>query len=96
MSLIPCVSLSIHKNREVVCEDHFEMSLYFLVGCFFALIAGAVDPVNAIIFAEVLKTFSISNKEEQSYDAVLFPLCFAALGIGSLLANTLEVRHPFP
>jgi len=53
--------------------------------------AGSVEPVNAIFFAEVLKTFSIVDKDEQNFDAVFFPLCFAALGIGAFLACTLEV-----
>jgi len=65
--------------------------VYFPVGCLFAAMAGSVEPVNAIFFAEVLKTFSIVDKDEQNFDAVFFPLCFAALGIGAFLACTLEV-----
>ena len=78
-----------------LCEGHFETSMYFPVGCFFALIAGSVDPLNAIIFADVLKIFSIENKDEQMYDAVLFAGCFVALGAGALISSTLEVSDLF-
>jgi len=69
--------------------------VYFPVGCFFGLIAGSVDPLNAIIFANVLKIFSIENKDEQMYDAVLFAGCFVALGAGALISSTLEVSDLF-
>jgi len=57
--------------------------------------AGSVDPVNAILFAEVLKIFTIEDKDEQNYLAVLYAGCFVALGAGAFLAYTLEVWYSF-
>jgi len=68
--------------------------MYFLVGCLFAAMAGSVEPVEAIIFAEVLNVFTIEDRDEQNYLAVLYGGCFVALGTGAFLAYTLEVSHP--
>ena len=76
------------------CEDHCETSICFPAGCLFAAIAGSVDPVNAILFAEVLKIFAIEDKDQQNYLAVLYAGCFVAIGAAAFLAYTLEVSHP--
>jgi len=57
--------------------------------------AGSVDPINAVLLAEVLKIFTIGDKDEQSYLAMLYGLCFAALGSGALLSQTLEVSRTY-
>uniref|UniRef100_H2ZPT1 Bile salt export pump n=1 Tax=Ciona savignyi TaxID=51511 RepID=H2ZPT1_CIOSA len=50
-------------------------------GCVFAAIAGAADPVNAILFAEVLTVFSLSDVEEQKSKATLYALLFVGVGV---------------
>uniref|UniRef100_H2ZPW6 Bile salt export pump n=1 Tax=Ciona savignyi TaxID=51511 RepID=H2ZPW6_CIOSA len=49
---------------------------YMAAGCVFAAIAGAADPVNAILFAEVLTVFSLSDVEEQKSKATLYALLY--------------------
>jgi len=71
------------------------VKLYFPAGCLFAAMAGSVDPINAVLLAEVLKIFTIGDKDEQSYLAMLYGLCFAALGSGALLSQTLEVSRTY-
>ena len=63
----------------------------FTAGCIFAAIAGATDPVNAIVFAKVLAIFTLNDPEEQSDLAILYGLVYLALGAISLLAFTVEV-----
>lgn len=65
--------------------------LYFAAGCLFAAVAGAVDPVNAIVFAKVLGIFILPDPQEQNDLAVLYGLIFLALGAISLIAFTTEV-----
>ena len=62
------------------------------MGCLFSAIAGAIDPVNAVIFAEVLNIFTLSNPDEQSRRATLYGLLFLALGGVGLIAYIMEVR----
>ncbi|CAK8684370.1 unnamed protein product [Clavelina lepadiformis] len=64
--------------------------LYMTVGCFFAMIAGAMDPVNAIVFAEVLTIFTLPSIDEQYQKAVLYGCIFLALGFAAFIAYTLE------
>jgi len=59
------------------------------------VISGSVHCLNAIFFAEVLKIFTLENKDQQNYLAMVYGLAFIALGIGTLLSNTLEVSHTF-
>nr|CAB3219614.1 multidrug resistance protein 1-like [Phallusia mammillata] len=63
---------------------------YMLAGCFFALIAGSVDPVNAILFSEVLRIFTLSDPDEQRSNAVFYALLFVALGVAAFVAYTAE------
>uniref|UniRef100_H2ZPB9 Bile salt export pump n=1 Tax=Ciona savignyi TaxID=51511 RepID=H2ZPB9_CIOSA len=64
-------------------------------GCVFAAIAGAADPVNAILFAEVLTVFSLSDVEEQKSKATLYALLFFALGVTVFIAYCSEVSFLF-
>uniref|UniRef100_H2ZPB3 Bile salt export pump n=1 Tax=Ciona savignyi TaxID=51511 RepID=H2ZPB3_CIOSA len=63
---------------------------YMAAGCVFAAIAGAADPVNAILFAEVLTVFSLSDVEEQKSKATLYALLFFALGVTVFIAYCSE------
>uniref|UniRef100_H2ZPC0 Bile salt export pump n=1 Tax=Ciona savignyi TaxID=51511 RepID=H2ZPC0_CIOSA len=63
---------------------------YMAAGCVFAAIAGAADPVNAILFAEVLTVFSLSDVEEQKSKATLYALLFVALGVTVFIAYCSE------
>uniref|UniRef100_H2ZPT0 Bile salt export pump n=1 Tax=Ciona savignyi TaxID=51511 RepID=H2ZPT0_CIOSA len=60
-------------------------------GCVFAAIAGAADPVNAILFAEVLTVFSLSDVEEQKSKATLYALLFVGVGVIVFIAYCSEV-----
>ena len=66
-------------------------NLVWLGGCLFAAIAGATDPVNAIIFAEVLAIFKLNDPARQQELAVLYGVIFLGLGAISLIAFTTEV-----
>uniref|UniRef100_H2ZPB5 Bile salt export pump n=1 Tax=Ciona savignyi TaxID=51511 RepID=H2ZPB5_CIOSA len=68
---------------------------YMAAGCVFAAIAGAADPVNAILFAEVLTVFSLSDVEEQKSKATLYALLFFALGVTVFIAYCSEVSFLF-
>uniref|UniRef100_H2ZPT3 Bile salt export pump n=1 Tax=Ciona savignyi TaxID=51511 RepID=H2ZPT3_CIOSA len=59
-------------------------------GCVFAAIAGAADPVNAILFAEVLTVFSLSDVEEQKSKATLYALLFVGVGVIVFIAYCSE------
>uniref|UniRef100_F6S2J4 Bile salt export pump n=1 Tax=Ciona intestinalis TaxID=7719 RepID=F6S2J4_CIOIN len=59
---------------------------YMAGGCVFAAIAGAADPVNAILFAEVLTIFTLNDAEEQEAKAVLYGLIFVAVGVITFVA----------
>uniref|UniRef100_H2ZPW5 Bile salt export pump n=1 Tax=Ciona savignyi TaxID=51511 RepID=H2ZPW5_CIOSA len=63
---------------------------YMAAGCVFAAIAGAADPVNAILFAEVLTVFSLSDVEEQKSKATLYALLFVAVGVIVFIAYCSE------
>uniref|UniRef100_H2ZPT2 Bile salt export pump n=1 Tax=Ciona savignyi TaxID=51511 RepID=H2ZPT2_CIOSA len=63
---------------------------YMAAGCVFAAIAGAADPVNAILFAEVLTVFSLSDVEEQKSKATLYALLFVGVGVIVFIAYCSE------
>uniref|UniRef100_H2ZPW4 Bile salt export pump n=1 Tax=Ciona savignyi TaxID=51511 RepID=H2ZPW4_CIOSA len=64
--------------------------VFLISGCVFAAIAGAADPVNAILFAEVLTVFSLSDVEEQKSKATLYALLFVAVGVIVFIAYCSE------
>ena len=75
-----------------------EMLLYLLlarltkiVGCIFALLSGSCDPLNAIIYAEIFKTFALADPEEQYARATVLGLLYAALGFICFVGFTAEV-----
>uniref|UniRef100_F6S2T0 Bile salt export pump n=1 Tax=Ciona intestinalis TaxID=7719 RepID=F6S2T0_CIOIN len=63
---------------------------YMAGGCVFAAIAGAADPVNAILFAEVLTIFTLTDVEEQKAKAVLYALIFVGVGVVTFIAYCCE------
>ncbi|XP_039267518.2 ATP-dependent translocase ABCB1-like [Styela clava] len=63
---------------------------YIGFGCLFAAMAGAVDPINAILFASVLTIFTEGDIEEQRRLSVLYSCLFLALGVIAFISYTME------
>lgn len=78
------------KFRKLVVTSH-SVLLLILVGCFFAAIAGSVDPLNSILFASVLTIFTEGDRSRQEYLASLYAGLFVCLGVAALIGYTLEV-----
>ncbi|CAK8698371.1 unnamed protein product [Clavelina lepadiformis] len=64
--------------------------LYLVFGCIFALLSGSCDPLNAIIYAEIFKTFALADPEEQYARATVLGLLYAALGFICFVGFTAE------
>ncbi|XP_075385628.1 bile salt export pump isoform X2 [Tenrec ecaudatus] len=63
---------------------------YMLVGSVGAAVNGAVTPLYAFLFSEILGTFSIPDKEEQRSQLHGVCLLFVAMGIVSLFTQFLQ------
>ena len=70
--------------------------LCVVVGCIFSAIAGSVDPLNAIVFAEVLNIFTLTDTEEMERQAVIYGMLFLALGGAGFIAYIFEVEISVP
>ncbi|XP_076803035.1 ATP-dependent translocase ABCB1-like isoform X3 [Clavelina lepadiformis] len=55
--------------------------LFTAIGCFFAIIAGAGDPLLALVFGEVLKIFTTTN--DQLHRARIYSLTMFGLGVST-------------
>ena len=62
-------------------------------GCCFSVVAGSIDPLNAIVFAEVLNIFTLSDSAEQERRAIIFGLLFLILGAAGFIAYICEVGY---
>ena len=60
-------------------------------GCLFAFLAGAPDPLSALIIAEFFRIFTYTDMQEALQRASFLGGMFVVLGLGALLANVLEV-----
>lgn len=63
----------------------------FVVGILFSAIAGGVDPFTAVLFADILEIFILSDPDEQLRRSTLYGLLFLALGFVSVIAYTVQV-----
>ncbi|XP_076820461.1 ATP-dependent translocase ABCB1-like isoform X2 [Clavelina lepadiformis] len=63
---------------------------YMAAGLVFAAIAGSIDPLNAVVYSEVLRVFTESNREEQYRDARLHGLIFLGIGLVAFLSYLIE------
>ncbi|XP_076821320.1 ATP-dependent translocase ABCB1-like isoform X2 [Clavelina lepadiformis] len=64
--------------------------LYVISGCFFSVLAGAPDPLSALIIAEFFKVFTYTDVQEALQRASFLGGMFVVLGAGALLSNILE------
>ncbi|XP_078466381.1 ATP-dependent translocase ABCB1-like isoform X1 [Lampetra planeri] len=63
---------------------------YILLGIMVAAVNGAIQPVFAIIFAELIGTFTLPTEEEQRETSVFWCLMFIAIGGSALVVNTIQ------
>ena len=63
------------------------------VGCVFAAIAGSLDPLNAVLFADVLNIFTLVDEDEQRRRAAFYGLLFFGLGVVAVISHTTQVRQ---
>ena len=67
--------------------------VYVIIGCFFALICGSVEPIFAISIADFIKAFSIYELGSQElYDEILL-WSMVALGIGLVLIIGVTIEY---
>ncbi|XP_006902171.1 PREDICTED: bile salt export pump-like isoform X1 [Elephantulus edwardii] len=91
------------KNTDVPAEEEIEPAPirrilkfnapewpYMLVGTMGAAVNGAVTPLYAFLFSEILGTFSIPDKEQQRSQINGVCLLFVALGIVSFFTQFLQ------
>uniref|UniRef100_A0A8C6HP09 Bile salt export pump n=1 Tax=Mus spicilegus TaxID=10103 RepID=A0A8C6HP09_MUSSI len=63
---------------------------YILVGALCAAINGAVTPIYSLLFSQILKTFSLVDKEQQRSEIYSMCLFFVILGCVSLFTQFLQ------
>ncbi|CAK8673190.1 unnamed protein product [Clavelina lepadiformis] len=63
---------------------------YMIGGCLFAFLAGAPEPLSALIIAEFFRIFTYTDMQEALQRASFLGGMFVVLGLGALLANVLE------
>ncbi|NXG48837.1 ABCBB protein, partial [Psilopogon haemacephalus] len=63
---------------------------YMVLGTLAAAVNGAVSPLYALLFSQILGTFSILNEEEQSNQINVVCLLFVAIGILSFFTQFLQ------
>ena len=59
----------------------------------FALMAGSIDSLNAIVFPKVLTIFTIGDQHEQLHLSAMYAIMFAGLGLFGFISWTVEVRR---
>merc|ERR1712136_320810 len=60
---------------------------YIIIGCIAAGVNGGVQPLFAIIFADILKVFSETDPVKQKNDIILYSLLFVAMGAAMFVAS---------
>ncbi|XP_029392596.1 bile salt export pump [Mus pahari] len=63
---------------------------YILVGALCAAINGAVTPIYSLIFSQILKTFSLIDKEQQRSEIYSMCMFFVILGCVSIFTQFLQ------
>ena len=61
------------------------------VGCVFAAMSGSLDPLTAVLFADVLNIFTLADEDEQRRRAALYGLLYVGLGVAGVISYTAQV-----
>ena len=67
------------------------MIFLMIAGTLFASIAGCSDPINAVVFADILTIFTLTDEDEQNRKIFFYSMLFLAIGAGAMIAFTTEV-----